>query len=357
MHMGTAAVIALLAAQLSYGPFVSGPRDHSFAVSVAPHGMLVAWSEIPENETYAAIHVGLIDFDGQLISPIRTLAPFATEVHVTSPQIATDGERFFVIWIERDRSSWLPARVAGTIVDSSGAPFGNTINLGRAGEGTPALVWNGLTFRVDFQASHSVTPHGVATRLPGEPATQRVPFATPEANGWVDWSDGRAMPCYMGPGCYGHPGTQVYQLQWTVLSSNWFRTGAHNETGYVGGRPAVLAQEDDLLVIWRDPRGLLGMPIVDGRAQRTFRLTLTRQPSEPAAAESLVVFETGGDIYGVPIVEGRAFGEPFAITTTKEFETLPRVYLVGPNRYLVTWVADRIPSRTYLGAEFVTLPH
>lgn len=358
-----AALFVLLAAtasaqdDLSYGPFRPAPRDHSFAVGVAPHGLLVAWSEIDPGSDFGTIHTGLFDFDGKLVSPVHTLLPSSAGSHATTPAVATDGERFFVAWLELDRSTWQPSRVAGAVVDRTGVQLSGTLDLGRAIEGSPMLTWDGLAFRVYGNSSYTVSPDGVVTKMNSQPVRRRVPFATPDAHGWVDWTSGRAFSCWMGPGCYGNPGRYTYTLDWAVVSHNWIRTGSYRDFDYLTGKPAVLPRGDDFLAIWTDGKTLFGLPVVDGISQRPFRMArnLPHDLSEPAAAESLVVYEMAGDIYGVVIHDGARFGEPFPITSDTRREELPRVYLVGPHRYLVTYVIERDPAGLRMGGRFVTV--
>lgn len=349
------AAFAFLLAQFSYGPFTPGPRDHSFAVGVAPQGMLVAWSETPAGGGFSVIHAGLIDFEGQWISPVRTLTPLAPDNHVTTPVIATDGERFFVAWLERDRYSWLPAKVAGALVDTNGEQIGATYTLGRANDGVPSVVWDGLQFKVYSETSYVITPLGAATKTISGPVAHRVPFANPDAHGWVDWFEGRQFQC--GFGCFGNvPSRLTYTVEWAIVSTKWIRSGSFTELGYHAGRPAVLANAEDLLVIWRSERQLVALPIVDSHALRLFRKGFAHDISLPVAAEKLIVVESGGDLWGVPVVDGPKFGDVFRITESEEWETQPRVYLVGPNRYFVTWVLDRSPAAVRLGGQFVTIP-
>lgn len=340
--MGMATVLALLIT------FTPGPRDHSHAVAVAPHGMLLAWSAVDPVTAHSVIHVALLDHDAQFLSPIRTLAPIYLDAHSTTPVIATDGHRFFVAWVERDRARWDPWRVSGALVDSNGEQLGPTLNLGAAGDAPPALAWNGVDFRYHGATSYAISADGVAQKIPSPPVPRRVQFATAEANGWVDWSNTAAgVRCGFS---WCAPTTPSFTVTWAVISYDWIRTGRFDEQGYSGGRPAVIANGDDITVIWTDLRGLVALPVVDGRAQKVFRLAT--RAKNPAAAESLVVFESGGDIYG-SFIDGTSFGAPFPITTSKQWEEKPRVDLVGPNRYFVSWLVERDPGGTRINGTFV----
>jgi hypothetical protein len=350
------AALALLLAQLSGGPFDRLPIDPGAAVAVAPQGMLVAWSEIQPGRPYAVMQVGLIDFDGNWISPVRTLAP-RNNLHASSPAIATDGERFFVAWVDRKGSSFQPVSVSGALVGPNGEQISETFDLSDAVTGSPSIVWDGLFFSSYGALSFTITPFGAIQRTASAAVAGRVPFATPEANGWVDWRDvpsrtvcipvGMWLPCGPSPVNYG--------LDWAIVSERGIHTGGVAEGFYNAGKPAILASGDDLLIIWSDTKSLKALPIIDGRMGPFFRSEESGVAVEPSAAEKLVVFESGGDIWGVPIVDGRQFGKLFRISRAKERETAPRVYLVGPNRYLVTWVVNRDRLGTRLAGQFVTI--
>jgi hypothetical protein len=84
--------------ELTYGPFEPGPRDRSFTVAAAPHGMLLAWSELDPETKLASIRTGLLDFDAQLTGPIHTIPTAVPSLHATTPAVATNGTSFFVAW-------------------------------------------------------------------------------------------------------------------------------------------------------------------------------------------------------------------------------------------------------------------
>jgi hypothetical protein len=325
--------------ELTYGPFLPGPRDTSFSVAVAPHGLLLAWSEADSETGLASIRTGLLNHDAQLIGSIHTISPANNNRSATTPVVATNGESFFVAWIERDASSYTPRGVAGVLTDATGQPGETSRVIGPPPESdtSPALVWDGIGYRV-----HA--------------APRRVPFATPQANGWVDWtpvpSRSNCVWSCRWPPTYTKP---EYILDWAILTRDWIRTGRQQEIGYTSRAPAIIATGDDLLVIWSTDGGLKAMRIVDGELSTTFRLEhYLAARSAPAMAGSLVVFAQNGDIFG-SVINGDTFGAPFEISTGESADDLPRVFQVSANRYLVTYVRADISPTVKLAGRFVTI--
>lgn len=299
-------------AEQVYGPFVPGPRDPSFSVAVAPHGMLLAWSEVDPGTGLAVIHTALLDLDARAVAPIRKIAPFRGSYPATNPQVVTNGDTFFLTWLERDRYNYKPRGISGVTLDAAGEPTSQARGFGAVSE-----------------------------------SPRRVPFATPQANGWVDWSD----DCVW---CRHHDAR--YQLDWTVITSEWIRTGSRIDFDYAGSAPAVTAAGNDLLIVWSTDTGLKAFRVTDGKAEDAF---LLHHPdaagTAPSMADSFVVFARGGDVYG-SIITGDEFGPPFPISTGPALDDLPRVYAVGGNRYLVTYVRETHPAAVSLAGRFVSLP-
>ena len=340
------------------GPVKPGPRDRSGAVAVAPHGLLMAWSEIEPGSRVATLHTALFDFDAKLAGPIHTLPATRANVHATTPVIATDGARFFVAWLERNRFSELAENVAGTLVDSEGAPLRGTESFGEAVSGTPSLVWNGVDYRLFGAMNHSISTDGDVKIVSFGVSPQRVPFASPWGNGWIDWSNERGRPiCFSW--CAGLPlvSPNLYFLDYAILTYDWIKSGRIRETGHLGfGPPAVEPIEDDLLLVWSTPAGLKAQRILDGEPAQTF---IKNHPTLAAAtftmAGSLIVFDNGYDVFGVT-VNGDAFGEIFPISTGEPFDSQPKVYRLGDKRYLVTYVRDGEGPQVSLVSRFVDLP-
>ncbi len=339
--MNTLAALALLAAQQIYGPFEPGPRDRAPAVAAAPHGLLMAWSEIEPGARVASIHTALFDHDARRIGPVHKLASTRANVHATTPAIATDGEKFFVAWLERDRHGLTAREVAGVLTDGTGMPLRGTESFGAAVAGAPSLVWFGLEYRLFGEKNFSISPAGDVKIVNFGVTPQRVPFATPDANGWIDWSTeppGRPCISFCG-GILPTPAASI--IEFAVVTPDWIRSGRIRETGFhLGAAPVVEAAENDLLVVWGTPQGLKAQRIDDGETARTFTLADPRaRDAALSMAGSLVVFDSGFDIYGTNVT-GDAFGPIFPISTGEEFDQHPRVRRVGEHRYLVTWLRD-----------------
>lgn len=330
-------------AEVVYGPFEPGPRDRA-AVAVAAHGMLVAWSEIDPGRRVATIHTALHDFDARRIGPIHTIPSTRANVHASTPAIATDGSRFFVAWLERDRYAPAPQDVAGALVDGTGMPLRGSESFGAALAGTPSLIWNGLVYRLFGAGNHDVSTVGDVRIVSFGVTPQRVPFANPDANGWIDWSNERVRPTQ--PPCFsfcggGLPPRPEYGLDYAMLTGDWIRTGRLRYNGSFGSAPVVAMNGNDLVILWSNPQGLQAQRIDDGDAGATFNLIDMRiADAVLSMAGSLIVFEYQYDIYGV-LLTGGAFGPIFPISNgADDFDTLPLVTAAGPDRYLVTFLRE-----------------
>lgn len=323
--------------ELTYGPFEPGPREHSFAIGIAPHGMLLVWSEVDQETRRAAIHTGLLNFDAQLIGPINKLPAARTFLHNTTPAVTTDGKSFFVAWVDRHPYYHTPTRVSGLQTDLLGAATEGPRIFGDSYAGsTPSLVWDGISYRLHADGH------------------RRVPFANGQANGFVDWFP--IVPEKICPTCgppFAHS-EPAYRLDWGILSHKWLRSGRFTDTGYTGVAPAVAADGHDLLIVWTTPKGLSGLRVTDGVEGKQFKAGYPINPeTSPAISGSLVVYENDGDIYG-SMVEGDTFGEPFPISTGRDRDTLPKVYGFGNGRYLVAYVREHFASWVSLVGRFVT---
>ena len=327
-----------------HGPFEPGPVDRAAAIAVAPHGMLMAWSEIDPGATVAVIHTALLDFDARRVGPIHRLPTHGQRMHATRPAIATDGTNFFVAWVERDRYGDTPRVVAGLLTDGAGKPLQQPSWLGDPVRGAPSLVWNGLEYRLYSSNTYRISTAGEVSLYEWGEVSQRLPFANPMANGWLDWSNepGRL---FVAP---------VYILDWAIISRNFIRSGQIRERGYNGFAAAVAVDGDDLLFVWGGPRGLKAARVIDGETGRIFERDDPRAVlATPALAGSLVVFDQLGDIYGA-FIDGDAIGETFPISEGEEWDSAPRVYITGEGRYLVTFVREGDGPDIHLMNNFVT---
>lgn len=353
----TAGAQTVETAEVIYGPFEPGPRDRA-AVAVAAHGMLVAWSEIDPGSRVATIHTALHDFDARRIGPVHTLPSTRANVHASTPAIATDGNRFFVAWLERDRHATAPQDVAGTLVDGNGMPLRGSEGFGAAMAGAPSLIWNGIDYRLFGTGNHAVSADGAVRIVSFGVTPQRVPFANPDANGWIDWANERVRvvvpPCPFSFCFPGLPPRPEYVLDYAILTGDWIRTGRLRYTGSFGSAPVVAMNGNDLLVLWTNPQGLQAQRIDDGEAGATFNLADKRiADAVLSMAGSLIVFEYQYDIYGV-LLNGNSLGPIFPISSgADDFDTLPLVTAAGPNRYLVTFLREAESRNVELVHRFI----
>lgn len=307
--------------EISFGPFIPGPRDPSIGLAGAPHGILLAYSELDPATNVSVIRTVLLNHDGRQIGEVNTLAPVRANWPATSPNVVTDGTTFFVGWIERDPYNYTPRSSSGVRTDPRGKPAEPTRHLKGA---EPTVVWNGVDYELH------------------ETSLGRVPFATPQANGWVDWTQ-RVPGTYLSFG--GSRPTRPFTIKWHILTADGVTEGVFADMNRFGSQPAVSAEGDDLLIIWRAGTALRGMRVVDGERKSLFEKDLD-DISDPALAGSLVVFEKGGRIYG-SLVDGDSFRAPFPISDGFGADSAPKVHHFGPDIYLVTWVRDHGPAVSF----------
>lgn len=337
----------------TYGPFTPGP-ENAMALAAAPQGLLLVWSEIAPGTDLARIHTGLLGFDGRLNGEIHVLPATRSDLHAVAPAVTTDYDRFFIAWRERSAADNRGARVSGMILDRSGAPTGELYDFGAAVDGAPAVLWDGLTFRVYGNETYKIKPDdGTVTRSRGQ-APRRVPFATPDMNGFVDWRSIEGdRRCVYAWTCSP---VDLYSLSWSILTHTTSRFGGQWFSGYTSAAPAVVAEGKDLLIVWSTSRGLAGLRFHDGRKLGdpfTLKNVLAERTA-PAMAGPLVVFAKDGNVYG-SLVGEKSFGQPFPISADGEWDTLPRVYHVGTDRFLVTYVREHAPGSVSLVGRFVTV--
>ena len=337
--------------ELTYGPFASSPRDPSLAIAVAKHGLLLAWAEVDPGALQPEIRTALLSFEAQLTGPINTVPSYFEDHHASGPAIATDGDRFFVAWIERDPYTFEPRRSAGVFTDANGSPIEDTRLFGRAVDPSPAVIWDGVAFRLYGDASYSISPAGKVTSIRGE-AARRVAFATAEANGWVEWSNTRTQPYLCLFRCSGP--RPWYEIAWTMLTKDGLRFGRLRESGYISEKPGVAAHGSNLLVVWSTDDGLAAVRIAAGDSGRVFSLRHAAE-GDAAVAGSLAVFESHGDIFGA-MIDGEKFATPFPISAGGGWDTRPRVFEVEPGRYLVTYIREHTSASVSLAGRFVHAP-
>ena len=340
--------------ELTYGPFGPGPADRSFAIGVAGHGMLLAWSEIDPQSDFAVIHTGLLDLDARLAGSIHRLAPLDPHRHATSPAIATDGTNFLVTWLERDRYSYGAREVAGALLDREGTLLAGPFLLGVPVPGYPSMMWNGIEYRVYGSNEYAISTRGEIRVLDFAEVTRRVPFANSDAFGWIEWrNEPRRSNCIWfcrWPPTYT---PAVYNLDWAIVTREWIRTGSIRETGYNAGTPTVTADGSEILAVWSTPHGLTAARVIDGRDVERFADGDDRGSEvTPRMAGSLVVFDRYGVIYGTTI-EGNEFGPLFPIAEGDVLLSDAGVYAVGNGRYLVTYVRPAEGGTMSLAGRFV----
>lgn len=347
-----------------YGPYTPSALGSQPALAASRNGVLLAWSEVDPVDKLTYIHTGLLDFNARLITPIRRLPQFASKGIAWSPNVATDGEGFFVAWNEPVGTPLF----AGIALDRNAASIGAPQLVGSANSTTtkPLAGWNGTayfsgadSFPVTFDRAG--TPGAV---LPFVPAGFRY-SASGALFGLTSTSNRAERRCSWGFGwrCIDYPAQ--LQVKWTLRRDSGTRTDSFTATHYA---PFVLTagNERDTALVWRGETNpadtIRGIRLVNGTFESTFVLSTSPYvvPVPEAIAFDgerwLLVMTVNGDVSGAFIDRGGAAFPTFPITTGARVESRAQVLALGGGRFLVTYDSDlpgdhRIAGRIVMTGE------
>ncbi len=353
-----AVVVALLFAFVSpmeqtYGPYLAPPSGGEPAIVASHDRVLLAWSELDPLTRRAAIHTGVLDFDGQLVSAIHTLPPWQAGSEATDPSVASNGRTFAVAWLEGDHK-----RLAATALDTDGAPVAEPLRLGIYADAsvTPPLLWTGEAYQL---AQHELHPNRtVAYAFDSNGARATPSMVTPAYPRYADGNTQVGMKWTSAKSVYRCGWGIGHGCSWTdpefVVSWEFIR-GAHYEAGstrflyYSESRAVTAGDADELAVVWRSPTRLTGIRVVDEQYQSTF--TILESPTAPEpdgiafdGERWLVVFTRDDDIWGAFVDRTSKRFEPFPIATSGRAETKARPIALAPGRFLVSYTSDLGPD-------------
>ncbi len=332
----------------SYGPYAPAPLGSQPALVAAQNRVLLAWSEIDPVAHASRIHVGLLDFDGRLVSPIGKLPLFSSGGLAWSPVVATDGSGFYVSWVEPVGAPL----IAGIALDATGRPIGSPRFLGRAvTSAKPVTAWTGSAYVVGPE-SFPITLDQV-----GEPmfAPIQVPTGFRYAAdgmlvGVTSVSHREEVRCNIArPGCAVFPAQ--FEVTWTLRrgGDGW---GDSYAAPYFATTPVIAAGADlATAIVWGAETSpattLRGIRVVNAGYHSSF--DIETDPLElPPRAEAiafdgerwLVVTTSGGDVHGAFVDQSGSRFKTFAIANSARIESRSQVIALSPGRFLVTYDSD-----------------
>ncbi|HEX2833601.1 MAG TPA: hypothetical protein VHW00_11330 [Thermoanaerobaculia bacterium] len=354
-----------------YGPYTPSALGSQPALAASGHGVLLAWSEIDPADKLTYIHTGLLDFNARLITPITKLPQFAAKGIAWAPNVATDGEGFFVAWNEPVGAPLF----AAIALDRNAMPLGAARFVGKANSTTakPIAGWNGSayfsgidSFPVTFDRTG--TPGSV---LPFVPAGFRY-SASGALFGATSLSNRAERRCTWGFGwrCVDFPAQ--LQVKWTLQHGASTLVDSFTAPYYA---QSVLAagDEHDTALLWRGETNpadtIRGVRLVDGSFNigsfniGSFDTTFVVSTSpfavpvpEAVAFDGerwLLVMTSNGDVSGAFIDREGATFTTFPITTGARIESRAQVLALAPGRFLVAYDSD-LPGDHRIAGRIVT---
>lgn len=346
--MATPLLLALVLAQVwvspveqSYGPYLAPATGAEPALVASRNGVLLAWSELDPITRRAEIRTGVLDFNGRLISEVRTLPTWQAGAEATSPVVATNGESFAVAWLESQRSM----RVAAVPLAVDGSRTAEPLSTGYftgypEGTPTPPIVWNRDAYVVDGHA-FDVAGNEV---FPANAIPPHLRFASGDAMIGMTWSTlPERRSCFIH-GCGLLPAEFV--VTWEIARELRQTTASEKYPYYWPDTRVVTAGDDDeLAIVWRSPTALTGIRVVNGAWQSKFNISKDADAPAPDGIAFdgerwLVVFTRGDDVWGAFVDRTARDATPFPIATSARHESDAQVIAIAPGRFLVSYATN-----------------
>ena len=329
-----AILLGVLGPEESYGPYARSIADGQPAFAVSRNGILMAWGE--QIAIRGRIHVGLLDFNARLVSPIAIIPSGETD-HALTVTAATDGTSFLVVYTAISNYT---LRVYAQVVDSTGRLAGASRELHVSDLTKPLkVIWNGTQYIVwSGETAFAIDRDGTVAAS--------GPFTTPAAiaavNGVVttaDWRITRTCVGWYGFWCVRFH--ETHELTWTSPNSS----GSALVDPPIG--PIALGTNGaQSLAAWSDGYGIIVMELDDKQPNKWGVIP----PAGAAhglsvacdALECLVVSSTTvSEIYGFVFdLRQRRPSGVFAITTSPRGERFPQVHALGNGHFLVAYLSD-----------------
>jgi hypothetical protein len=333
----------------SYGPYERPPTDASLGFAASRNRILLAWSEVAQARS--RVRVGLLDFDGRLVSPIETISAEASD-YSFAPVAASDGSAFAVLYAELTA----PFRLFRVEVDAAGHRIGapHSFYAAREPARNVTLFWNGASY---------------VAYVDGIPSEFRA--------------DGAGVPTYFTP---IDPGGAILRANGTLAIAWWNRTRpclfcalAYNELVWYSGKlfgtyrprqlplvrsgiavsPVVGSYGTETVIAWVNDG--INYYVIDSRPREVL-MPVNADPAQQLSIACdpklclLAYATTTGDIQALAMEIGREdTPRVLQIATSGRREWHPQAVKVADGRFLVAYYSD-LPGDTRFAGRIVSMP-
>jgi len=358
----SAAAQVVSSTEQSYGPYTRPAADAYLGITASHHRILLAWSEINDAVSRSRVRIGLLDFQGRLVSPIETISA-ESGVSAYAPLVASDGDGFAVLYSEIGNG---PAKVLRVAVDATGHVTGSPGVLYTSSEPARSveLFWSGTSYVAYINNSpNSFTADGtpIVTAFGAfHHSALTVANGKLAAAGWTPFD-------LWGPPCLPHFGGCTYYGRMHDLF--WF-SGNRSDTyrpknmplatGSSAVPPVVGTYGTDTIVAWRGFYGISYYVIDD--IPREVAAGTNVDPSQQIAIACdpklcLLAYGTFfGDIHALAIdVSHKDTPTLLQVATSVRREWHPQVQKIADGRFLIAYYSD-LPGDTRFAGRIVSMP-
>lgn len=336
----------LLTVEQGYGPYARPLNGGDAAVAPARGGALLAWSE--ENR----IRTGWLDSRGQLASEVHTLPVQTSRSSAIAPAAASDGNLFFVAWVEIESGL---QRTMGVIVARDGAPLGEPRQYGKAlaiasNDFTMHLVWDGNAYRL--WGGGKVSTIDRAGNVLAAVDLAQMPSGADASNGVDATSSSRVALLHCGfSWC-----TWDSRVTWTIgAKSDYLQlqqvsgpVTVPSTTQAVRALPlpptVVADARERFIIAWPAREGI--RYLIPGEGSNSVSAspdTSTRPGLACDDTRCVIAYSQSGDVQAFAFEIDRLFGaELLTIAATERTERTPQVHALGNQRFLVLYRSDSV---------------
>jgi hypothetical protein len=326
MTMLLALILVVSPVEQSYGPYTRPAHGGDAVVAPAHGGALLAWSEA------SRIRFALLDSHAQLISEIHELPASTSRAADTAPAVAFDGETFFIAWNERIGES---DQTWGILADSAGTPIGTPRPYGWSGlfllDPALHLVWDGTSYRMwNGRDAFVISRDGTAVST----VASRMPQSVTAANGRLATTDGVTTAWCLHGGC------APFIVTWTIAGIE----KGFEPISVTGSRsPVTITPAGDAFALAWLYTDLIAYMTTHGPPHYYLaRPDIEFAPGFACDEEDCVLaYSQSNDVHALVFPIDRLPGpEQLTIAASERIERAPRVFVIAPGRFLVTYRSD-----------------
>ncbi|HVG23824.1 MAG TPA: hypothetical protein VND45_06700 [Thermoanaerobaculia bacterium] len=328
-------LIALGSFEQTYGPFARPQSGAGHAIAAARSGALLVWNE-NDATGRARVHVGLIDANGTLISPVSVLPALVASRDARMPAVATDGESFFVAWEEVFNDE----QTVGIAVGADGIPIGEPRALGaptytfdNVYEPT-RVTWLGDSYAVRGDSNRPVRVDAAGNVLEtfSGPVTMAV-----GADGSRAYAELRVISTPTG----NFPGIPGFRTEYTIVWSAGAKVGSQFFGQQPVSAPVVAAAGNDFVMMWT-AAGMVHYQLASTGLRYTHNAGVdasARPQLVCSATRCIAAYGTrANDVQGFTFDPANPFERaPFVAASSGRAESEPQVVMFSDSRGLISY--------------------